>query len=609
MFSAQARFRIIGITALLAALVPELSAQAPAPTPAPKRNLMGNGGFETSFRRENLWDGVDASGYLAGERGGLPVLTTSGAIAESSMPLSVSVADMNGDGKQDIVAMDVLGYLRIYFNAGTPTEPKFELGDLAGVFLSRIGPRDPLRTEIQANVDRARQGPRVLTTTIFKSGKRDLLIGNYIGELIGLMNSGTSVAPDFRQPASVDALLIPTTADKTRRWGNLFAPAAWDWNNDGREDVLLGEGSYSANNIHLLLNQGGGNKPNLTSGKREIVAFGDGLEQLTPAVVDYNGDGKPDLLVSERSGKIAVYLNKGEPWKSGEAVPELPFASFISGPTGSPLSFGGIATVSTGDLNGDGKFDIIVGKSNGRIAMVLNKGTAQEPKFDAPVEIKGTAGSAPMAIPSGWEVDYGLDRANYLAYVDARKPKAEDPIQPAEGKGYAYFGYAASHNKVLPSPTNAYLPALQDRFTIEDAAKSGSSLSAAPSRVFSLTQAGRARLKPGTRYTFSMKVRGRVQEGAVGIRYTGEIRGEARQATGERGRVTQQANVVREENTETLKFSASPQWSEVRKEFSVTFKDKALMDLKETTSASVSIVFSLPNHGELMIDDVQLIEK
>ena len=53
------------------------------------------------------------------------------------------------------------------------------------------------------------------------------------------------------------------------------------------------------------------------------------------------------------------------------------------------MNFGGISTVSTGDLNGDGLFDLVVGKTNGRIAVALNTGTKTEPKFGAPAELKG----------------------------------------------------------------------------------------------------------------------------------------------------------------------------------------------------------------------------
>ena len=73
------------------------------------------------------------------------------------------------------------------------------------------------------------------------------------------------------------------------------------------------------------------------------------------------------------------------------------------------MSFGGISTVSTGDLNGDGLFELVVGKTNGRIAMALNTGTKTEPKFGAPVELKGTAGTPPFEVPSGWEIDYGIE--------------------------------------------------------------------------------------------------------------------------------------------------------------------------------------------------------
>ena len=311
---------------------PEAARQQP-PAPAPK-NLVGNGGFETSFRRDNLWQGVDGAGYLTGERGQVPVLTLSGEIADTAMPISVGVADMNADGLLDLVTMDVLGYLRIFFNSGDKQEPKFTLGDLGGIFLTRTAPNDPT---IGREAPNARLAPRIFPTEIMKSGKRDLIVGNYLGEVLLVPNGGSAQAPDFRQPQDVARLAIPTMKDSNKRWGNVFAPCTWDWNRDGKEDLLLGEGSYSANNIHLLVNQGSGAKPVFDESKRYVLAFGDGLEQLTPTVVDYNGDGAPDLLVAERSGKIAVYLNKGEEAKLNAPPPEMPFASFIAGPGGSPL--------------------------------------------------------------------------------------------------------------------------------------------------------------------------------------------------------------------------------------------------------------------------------
>lgn len=588
-----------------------LSSQAPAQpaAPAAPRNLVGNGSFETSFRRENLWDGVDTTGYLGGDRGALPVLTTSGTIAETSMPLSVSVADMNTDGKLDIVTMDVVGYIRIFFNTGTPKEPKFTVGDLAGVFLSRLSAQE--MTALGAVNSTFRLGGRLNATDMFKTGKKDLIIGNYGGEVLQLLNAGSAQAPVFRQPQDVGRTAIPTSKDPNKKWGNVFAPVVWDWNRDGRDDLLLGEGSYSANNIHLLLNSGGGSKPVFEEGGRHVLAFGDGLEQLTPTVVDYNGDGRPDLLVSERTGKIAVYLNKGEEWKSGEPVPELPFASFISSTTGTPLSFGGISTVSTGDLNGDGLFDLVVGKTNGRIAMSLNKGTKEEPKFEAPQEIKGTTGTPPMAMPSGWDVDYGLERGNYLAYVSVVKDADDANLAPADGKAAVKIGYAPSHNQIMPAPSN-YLPAL-GQFTLDRVPVGGTSsaiMANAPARYFMLRQSGRVRFKVGSTYTFSMKVRGRSSDGQVGIAYQGYKQlGEQRVTRGGRDSVTVQRNEAREEKQEVIKFSAGPAWTEVKKDFRVTFSNRDLKDLKDTTGSALQISFSLPADAELFIDDVKIIEK
>jgi len=587
----------------------DLAAQQPA---AAARNLIGNGGFETSFRRENLWDGVDTTGYLSGERGALPILTGSGTIADSSMPLSVSVADMNADGLPDIVTMDVVGYLRIFFNTGTPTEPKFAVGDLAGIFLSRISADDKSLVGADATNKNLRLGARIHVTDMFKTGKKDIILGNYMGEIMQLLNAGTIQKPEFRQPGSISQIILPTSKNPAHLWGNLFSPTTWDWNRDGKEDLLLGEGSYSANNIHALMNSGGG-KPVFDEASRHVLAFGDGLEQLTPTVVDYNGDGMPDLLVSERTGKIAVYLNKGGEWKSGTPPPEVPFASFITTSTGAPLSFGGICTVSAADLNGDGLFDLVVGKSNGRVAVAYNKGTKQEPKFAPPVDLKGDAGTPPMGMPSGWEVDYGLRRGNFLAYVTVVKVTDDEKLDPAEGKAALKIGYAPSHNRIVPPPTS-YLPALANNFnpdqissttqTIEDA------LQNAPARFFGLRQSGRARMKTGKTYIFSMKVRGNARDGALMVSYLGVKKlGEDKVTLGGRESAARQRNEAREEKTERARFSPGVKWTEVSKEIRVAFTDKDLASLTETSSVTVQVTFSLPPGGELYIDDVKLVEK
>jgi hypothetical protein len=455
-----------------------LFAQSPATTPATPKNLIENGRFETGFRHENIWDGVDSAGALAGEMGALSILTASGTIAPTNMPLSVSVADLNGDGLPDIAVMDVVGYLRIYFNSGTKAEPKFSVGELANIFLSRINPTDPTTHGLNPGPGnpedmRVRQGQRIHLCDITRSGKMDLVIGNYFGEIMLIPNSGSSINPDFRQPSSIASVIIPTMKDSLKKWGNVFAPEVWDWNRDGKDDLLVGDGSYSANSIHLLLNQGSGGKPVFDENNRSMLAYGMGLEQLTPCIVDYNGDGFQDLLVTERMGKVAVYLNNGKPWKPGET---LAFDSFIPvggakpgavAPATDPmeaakapglLSLGGIATIATGDFNGDGLFDLVFGKSNGKIAISLNTGTKTEPKFGTPVEVKGDAGTPPFNSPSGWVCDYGLTRGNFYGFISVVKAEDDPEAKPSEGNACLRAGYVPSSNKFMPVPTQ-YSPA------------------------------------------------------------------------------------------------------------------------------------------------------
>jgi len=624
-----------------------LLAQTPAPAPAAPKNLLENGRFQTGSRQENVWSGVDSNGALAGEKDDLPVLTTSGEdsgkITNTPMPVSVSVADLNGDGLPDIAVMDVKGYLRIYFNSGTKTEPKFTQGEMANLFLSRFTETDPTLQGLDPRVQlKVREGQRICLSDLTRSGNKDLVIGNYLGEIMLIPNSGSGVKPDFRQPANIASAIIPTMKDSLKKWGNLFAPAVWDWNRDGKDDVLVGEGSYSANSIHLLLNQGSGSRPVFDETNSSVLAYGMGLEQLTPCIVDYNGDGFQDLLVTERTGKVAVYLNKGKQWKPGET---LAFDSFVRmggaapaatpapgttpAPAGTPapkdpmqeaktgglLSLGGIATIAAGDLNGDGLFDLVFGKSNGKIAISLNTGTKTEPKFGAPVEIKGDTKSLPFVIPSGWNCDYGLDRGNFYGFISVVKEEDDPEAKPPEGKTCLKAGYVPSPNKTMPVPTQ-YSPAFGKdwkhpiQYWYNELVRRQ-----APANFFRVTQlhntAESSPLKTGTTYVFSMKVKGnKVGEGTVDVCYFGFKLLSEKIERGDRGSAVRKRNEARQFKTESIPFSANQQWTEVKREFTVRFEDKNLADLKQATDWLTMIAFTLsPGSGTLYITDVKITEK
>lgn len=564
-----------------------------AQTPA-SDNLFSNGGFEEkAFERDDLWDGVTADGYLSGATESLPVLRESGSVEKTPMPVSVNVVDLNGDGLLDLVVADPAGYLRVFFNRGSKTEPKFDHCEIVPFYLSPLVPI--------ANRDTSawRKAPRICLYDFGKRGVLDLVVGNYLGEVFFIPNTGSTQAPEFRQPDDLNKLLLHMTNEL---WGNLLAPAACDWDGDGKVDLLLGEGSYSANSIHLFLNQAGGTPPRFSEAARSYLAFGDGKEGLVPALVDFNGDGKLDLLVADRTGQVSVFLNPGN-WKPGV---ELPFSSYVT--FGGSTKIGGMITVAAADLNGDGLFDIIIGKSNGHIAVAYNTGTKTEPKFDAPVDLKGEKLFAPLHLPTRWvsdpnrlalNLDSGFGKGNFYGYFSV-VDSAEDKISaPAEGTHVLKAGYSASPNKVFRGTG----------LTFEQRPKTEA---AAVPNLFTITRSPEQALKVGATYTLSFKVKGNFTDGAWTLAYRGykEIT-PAKIERGERNSAKITRNEVKEDNLDvTSRMSGSSNWVTVTRTFDVKFKNRELADLGTTTGADLELHFTLPSPTAVFyLDDVQLVEK
>jgi len=87
-----------------------------------------------------------------------------------------------------------------------------------------------------------------------------------------------------------------------------------------------------------------------------------------PALGDLNGDGRDDLLLGTWKGRVAYYENT----KRGF---ELVNKSIVA------LNRGSNSLPALGDIDSDGDLDLIVGASGGEIHLYRNEGTADKPEF------------------------------------------------------------------------------------------------------------------------------------------------------------------------------------------------------------------------------------
>lgn len=342
-----------------------------------KPAVLYSGTFERFQKRGNPWAGVDEQSFIRTFEARAPIVTNEGATVNEAVPCTPNIVDLNGDGLLDLVVVDARGLTWFYANHGSRTEPKFSSAEIVPLMLSNG----------QA------QCPGMDVVSFDDGGAYSLVYGDWLGQIFYAPNTGNKTSPRFTQPKDSADYLVKTTY-KGNLWGNFFSPAVYDWDQDGRKDLIIGEGTYSANSIWLFLNQGTNGQPVFNEKKRLPLVRGLGREHLTPVVLDWNEDGKPDIITGEREGYISVYLNEstGEEYKFRE-----PFKIRI----GNQDKFGNLTRFKFGDLNGDGLPDLAIGRTNGRIGLALNRGTKGNPQFSEIRDITGVNPFPPYAQPVG----------------------------------------------------------------------------------------------------------------------------------------------------------------------------------------------------------------
>lgn len=393
----------------------------------------------------NLWDGVDDDGDLCVFVSQASVLDDVGAMRGTSFPPSPNFIDMDNDGLNDLVVGDGYGFVWVYRNSGEKGKPNFTTGEFLHTFTG--------------------WNSRVHMADWDQDGDYDLIIGTFYGDICVFENTGTRQQYKFNRGMGVPRYIDPRHPVNDARdrlpqvklgknpmvLGIYMAPWVVDWNGDQKPDLIFGEGTYSANSARIAFNKGSRGKPSFVEESLFFLAYGEGAEQLTPAVVDYNGDGINDLIMGTRTGEIRLYKGTKE-----TVDPKNLVAALRSSLAPAILEFDGILEIAGKkvwdtmtyvypcDWNEDELFDLLLASTRGKLYVAQNTGTKTQPVFPAAVPIKGTNTEKDMLGPAAWTCGIGgaCNAALLLSSeTEVVLTQGAPPLKPTAGERFMYFRY------------------------------------------------------------------------------------------------------------------------------------------------------------------------
>ena len=315
---------------------------------------------------------------------------------------SIAIADLNGDGKLDIVAGTYCGSADTTCLSSSAT---VLLGNGDGTFQAGLGYAAGSYVSSVAVGDLNGDGkPDIVTNGCFASncGNVAVLLGNGDGTFQAAMTYGT---------------------------GGASSVAIGDLNGDGKPDLAV-------------INNGGGLEVLLGNGDgtfQETFSVG-GFVAFSVAVADVNGDGKPDLVTANPcitstngclSGAVGVLLGNGDGTFQNATI----------------YSSGGVYahSVVVVDVNGDGKADVVVGNTytlNGpgsNAAVLFGNGDGT---FQSPVSYGSGPGNAPSVVPGDVNGDGIID---LLVVADAVDSNDDGAVNVLLGIGGGKFASGATY--------------------------------------------------------------------------------------------------------------------------------------------------------------------
>ena len=263
--------------------------------------------------------------------------------------------DWDGDGNLDLLVGAEDGYVSFLKNTGQilDEQPTFENNG---------------RVETTAPLIHASVLPSPAAFDFNNNGLPDLVVGNCSGELLFYPNLGPKEAPRLGREVKLTSLgeeilvsagLTGSVQGPSEKMFGYTCPTIVDWDGDGLPDILMSD----VRGRHVFYQNDGGTFPPKFKKEQLLTFTGKPLKtvwRVRPAVVDWLNDGQLHYIVLDEEGRLSDYQQQSNTVLHNKRHLKwadgeiIQFTDDVGGGRGR-------IKLCISDWTGTGRFDLIVG--------------------------------------------------------------------------------------------------------------------------------------------------------------------------------------------------------------------------------------------------------